>query len=191
MKIPNLSKSFHLFLYIIVVIMAAEILFLVQQNRKLRGIVKDRLQTTRNIPGGLERGIIAPAIVSETVKGTMFNMKESAGSKILLIFFSTRCPACLEDIDNWQYLQLICQENDTKMVGIAFGKKQQVRKFAEVYDLSFDIIADSVGSISGLYKVGTIPQKLLINERSCIEHVSFGMSDESDISFMLQLVKGS
>jgi peroxiredoxin Q/BCP len=190
MKEEKSSKYFQYFLYTILFIMAGEIFFLINQNRKLQAMI-GKQQPEREIMKGLDLGSVVPSFSRETISHTTFNIDEVKGSKVVTIFFSTKCPGCIKDIDNWKHLYDLCLKNNTKVLGVSTGDKATINKFAELYDLKFDIIADTTGNLSGLYKVGIIPQKLIINENSQVEYISHGYSNQNELSALIDIIKGT
>jgi len=79
----------------------------------------------------------------------------------LLVFFSTSCQVCWEDLIKMKYF-LHKQSIDIKLIGVSRDLKEDLVKFAEMYSIDCPVISDRRGELYKKYQVDLEPFKLII-----------------------------
>jgi len=121
-------------------------------------------------PDALEKGstqVNMPAIPFKavTLKGdTVMFPKDYNGKYILLDFWSTSCPHCIEDIRNC-YKNLYKQYGGDKfeIVGVADDSKSKVERFVSQNMIAWTMIPAPKSFIQKLYMIDSYPALYLIN----------------------------
>ena len=167
---------------VIFLIMAIEIFFLVRQNRTLRGEIAG---LTHPLPESIEIGTSAPQFVLTDLHGNSVSPSDYEGTNLLLIFFSTECPACLMDIPNWKRLAAL--ESDTlHVLGICGAELEETKDFVDSYALDFRIAMDPEKKAREIYRCGTVPQKILIDRGGKVVFVEAGAIRHNETGKMEQ-----
>ena len=101
----------------------------------------------------------------------MFSLDAYRGQVVLLDFWSTSCPPCLQQIP---ILQRIHSEfSDVKVVGVAVGGESlaQLKTFATRRNVSYPLVQDAKGVAATVYNVSSLPTLFIVNpEGVIIEH---------------------
>jgi len=79
----------------------------------------------------------------------------------LLVFFSTSCQVCWEDLLEMKYF-LHKQSIDIQLVGVSRDLREDLEKFADMYSIDCPVISDRKGELYKKYQVDLEPFKLLI-----------------------------
>ncbi len=83
----------------------------------------------------------------------------------LLVFFSTSCQVCWEDLIKMKYF-LHKHSLDIRLVGVSKDLKEDLVKFAEMYSIDCPVVSDRKGELYKKYQVDLEPFKLiLLNSR--------------------------
>ena len=85
-----------------------------------------------------------------------------AGSgPVLLVFFSTDCPVCYDDLFESRYL--VDQEGfAVAVVGVFSGLREDLRVFLEKYRWGLPVVLDRRKVLFRKFKVDTVPYKALL-----------------------------
>jgi peroxiredoxin len=79
----------------------------------------------------------------------------------LLVFFSTSCQVCWEDLIKMKYF-LHKQSIDITLIGVSRDLKEDLERFAEMYSCDCPVIYDKKGELYRKYQVNLEPFKLII-----------------------------
>ena len=85
-----------------------------------------------------------------------------AGSgPVLLVFFSTDCPVCYDDLFESRYL---VDRNgfDVAVVGVYSGRREDLRVFLEKYGWALPVVLDRRKVLFRKFKVDAVPYKALL-----------------------------
>jgi peroxiredoxin len=120
-------------------------------------------------PNALEKGstqVNMPAVPFKavTLKGdTIMFPKDYKGKYVLLDFWSTSCPHCIEDIRNcYRNLYKKYAGDKFEIVGIADDPKSKVEKFISQNMITWTMIPAPKSFIQGLYRIDSYPALYLI-----------------------------
>lgn len=112
------------------------------------------------------------------LKGTSRNIKDWNGKVVMLNFWATWCPPCLEEIPEFIELQEAYGEQGLQIVGVAVDDEQAVRAFADGMDFNYPILPGDTDAIelSRRYgnQQGVLPYTVFINRQGEISHVIQG-----------------
>ena len=181
----DLNRKIYLPIMIVIfLIMGIEIIILTYQNRYLNSILKDR-RIKMNI--GLRVGDKI-ANLNNFFEGKLtYKISNNSEQKLLLIFFSQDCHACLMDISNWEKI-LDKIEGRIKLVGISLGKEKETNEFVKKNNINFDVIIDDNLSIAKNFQIRSIPAKILINMDNVIEFIQIGTGSKSSNDKLMQII---
>ena len=94
-------------------------------------------------------------------------------------FWATYCPFCLEDIEHLKELQQELRHHDFKILGITSDTRESLNDFFQAREtLPWPSLYGSDAAILGkTYKVSTIPRVMLLDRDGTIIAVARGIND--------------
>lgn len=125
--------------------------------------------------------------------GTPLNMQSFQGQALLVNFWATWCPPCVEELP---LLESIWRENSVnrlQVVGLAVDQPSSVRKFLEKNQLTFPIglagltgttLARSLGN-----SVSALPFSVLFDSKGQIRAQKMGKLEANELSVWIQSLK--
>lgn len=108
-------------------------------------------------------GAKLPDFTLETLKGEKVNLRELEGKIVVLNFWATWCPYCVQEMPDLQKLK----ENNDDMVLLTINvdeEKDKVEKYIKDGGYDFQVLLDKGGEISSQYFVTGLPATYFINE---------------------------
>ena len=176
----NLLKALkkHRFgiLAVFLVLLALENALLIRENRKYRAELAKAhdhaISLTETKP--LDRQLVgaqAPPFTLATVDDTLAFLGDFKGRRLVLIFFTTDCPACQESAFTWRLAAMLPGWEGADILGISPGTFEELRDFGEEHALDFSICLDSDRAVFRQYNVTYVPQAFWIDEQGIIREV--------------------
>jgi peroxiredoxin len=130
-------------------------------------------------------GQMAPSFGVTTLDGAKISPEELRGKVVLVNFFATWCPPCLEEMphlekDVWR------QFKGDKFALVALGwehKNEELLPFRQEHQLTFPIAGDPDGKVFSKYAEAFIPRNFLIgvDGRIVYEAAGYNPKDFSDL----------
>lgn len=138
---------------------------------------------------GLEVGQNAPNFQLNNIKGEVVNLSDFKGKVVLLNFWATWCPPCVEEMPEMQ--DFYDDRNADKIEILAINATNFERSstmpidFVKQHQLTFPILLDSEGDVVELYKVRFFPTTYILDEDGVIrEIISYPLEKESIEEFI-------
>jgi peroxiredoxin len=123
---------------------------------------------------GIMTGQRAPDFTLNDLSGKTFTLSGLRDKKpVLLIFWATWCPACLQAIPYFSEIYTQYSPRGLEVVAINIATNDplpRVQSFQEVTKLPYRILYDEKNEVSRLYAVFGIPTSLLIDRDGIIEY---------------------
>lgn len=161
------AQLWSIILIVIVLVMGVEILFLVQENRKLR----EALAHSRGPVQILSPEEKVPSLVGVNLKGEEFKVEYPSAQKTVLFFFSPACPACEENLDFWKRLYESRRSGKLRIVAATNSDREKTEEFARKFQLGFPVLMVSDLKLLDKYKVEAVPQTMLIDTSGTVQKV--------------------
>ena len=167
-NIPWYSTFLHLTLAALTVVS----FLLMNENRALRGAIGPR-EITPEV-GELLQPIAGRGLDGQSVE---IVFEHSEREKMLLVF-TTTCPACKQNLGNWQVLWERYREN-YDIVGISIDSIEATRSYVEANDLPFDIVVpEEPAEFSLQYRIAGVPETIHASIDGRVEKVWLGILPE-------------
>ena len=123
---------------------------------------------------GIMTGQRAPDFTLNDLSGKTFTLSELRDKKpVLLIFWATWCPACLQAIPYFSDMYAQYSPRGLEVISINIASNDplpRVQSFQEVTKLPYRILYDGKYEVSRVYGVFGSPTSLLINRDGIIEY---------------------
>jgi len=169
------TQLWSIILIVLVLVMGVEILFLVQENKKLR----EALSHSRGPVKILNPEEKVPSLVGVNLKGEEFRLAYPSPEKTVLFFFSPDCPACEENLEFWKKLYQDHGSEKLRIVGATNSDRDKTEEFVKKFQLTFPVMIVSDVSLLDKYKVEVVPQTMLIDTSGKVQKVWPGSLQEN------------
>lgn len=119
----------------------------------------------------------------ETLAGETVNTKELAGRPIVVNFWGTFCPPCVEETPALQRVYEKYQSQGVVLLGVNLGEKPVVRvsQFAERFGVTYPILLDPELDVRDRYGVRHYPTTFFIDATGVVREVKVGGMSEGYI----------
>ena len=123
---------------------------------------------------GRRVGDLAYDFTLKDLNGNTWSMEKLRGSKVVhLVFWASWCVPCLQEIPLLREAREQFAADGLEVLGVVVPMNQTppiVRAVARDYKITYPILFDAEGDLSGKYKVATIPQNFLIGRDGIIRY---------------------
>jgi len=120
------------------------------------------------IEGKLEVGDKVPDFTMNSLNGEKISSKDYLGSIYLLVFFNTRCPDCLESLDNLKKSLNKQKDLEIKVLLVSKDNRKRTKKFVEENRINFSVFIDEEDLSRKKFKTIIIPSFFLINDEGIL-----------------------
>ncbi|MFW5910327.1 MAG: peroxiredoxin family protein [Thiohalospira sp.] len=122
----------------------------------------------------------APDVTVETLEGKQLELADLRGQPVLVNFWATDCPGCIEEMPHLKELYTDLSDDGLQMVAIAmsYDDPEADRQLAERRDLPWRITHDADGSLAKAFgDVNLTPTTFLIDPEGRIVQETIGVLD--------------
>ncbi len=137
-------------------------------------------------------GDTAPEFTIRTDGGLTVSRSNFGGRLLVLNFWATWCPPCLEEMPSLDEFQRRFKEDGVVVLGISVDEEEEAyRRFLERTKVSFLTARDPTASISSQYGTFRYPETYVIDQRGKVLQKIIGpavWTDERMISYIKSLL---
>ena len=129
------------------------------------------------MPAGLRQ---APPLVGQTLDGRTLTLEQLRGKPVLVTFWATTCPSCVEEMPHLIELYRELNPKGLEIIGVAmaYDPPEQVRAMAAKRQIPYPIVLDAQGRIAGEFdNVRLTPTSVLISPEGRIVQYRLGLLD--------------
>ena len=129
------------------------------------------------MPAGLRE---APPLVGKTLDGRTLTLEQLRGKPVLVTFWATTCPSCVEEMPHLIELYRDLNPKGLEIIGVAmaYDPPDQVRAMAKQRQIPYPIVLDSQEQIAREFdNVRLTPTTVLISPQGRIVHYRLGLVD--------------
>jgi peroxiredoxin len=107
------------------------------------------------------------------LSGNKVSLDSYNGKVVLLVFFTTWCPSCQDEIPQIEAIYRKYRSKNFEAVGVNLREnRDSVQIFAKENKISFTILLDEKGDVGALYKVKYIPMIFILDRSGQIKYSS-------------------
>lgn len=155
-------------LVVIVVVMGAEVVYLIIQNRRLQAMLDDPMQYLQT----LQPEQVVPAIRGLDVNGVDVSLQYGPGQPhTLLTWFSAGCGACKGNFGYWNEVHGKLESRGVRMIGFCSGTLEEARQVVAEYGIAYAVISVTDRFLVDAYKGNLLPQTVLIDPNGQVTQV--------------------
>lgn len=140
-------------------------------------------------------GDLAPDFQLEDTKGNKVSLSDLRGKIVLVNFWATWCPPCIEEMPSMERLNEVLAGDDFVMLAINTEEngRSVVPAFLEKTPYTFPILYDDKGVVQKSYGVFKFPESFIIRKDGTVAEKIIGPLDWSSlktITYLKGLIKG-
>ncbi len=125
-------------------------------------------------------GVRAPDFTVTNLDGGAIHLADLKGKRVVLNFWATWCPPCLEEIPNFIRLRRAASLTNVVILGISTDDRAPQKAFARRQGINYPLTI--MGNMPSPYQdVDMIPVTMFIDRNGIIQHVLFGPQDFADL----------
>jgi peroxiredoxin len=130
-------------------------------------------------PVHAQKGPQAPNFTLPGLDGRMVSLSDYRGKVVLLNIWATWCPPCVAETPSLDRLYKMFKDEDFELLAVSVdeGGKKVVEDFMKKKNLSFPVLLDPQGYISGLYRTTGVPESFIIRKDGTIDNKIQGAID--------------
>ena len=179
-----MNKSLHTIMYLLLAVTSGIAGYLLFQSRYApeSAEIPAHLSSARGHASMV--GLMRPDFSLPDLEGRQHVPGEWSGKILVLNFWATWCPPCLQEIPAFIRLQEKYASRDVQFVGIALQKAEEVRDFVITKGINYPILtgeAEVIG-VAEAYgnSIGALPYTVIIDQAQRIAFIKRGPLPESE-----------
>lgn len=176
-------KSRHIILAIVIVIIIGLILVLQNRGRFLGGGESLDLGPLTDLVVG-EVGLEAQDFVLLDYNDTSRQLSNYRGTPIVLNFWATWCPFCIDELPDFQeaYAELGQNGAAFKIIAVNRGESvEQAKSFTDPMSLTFDLLLNRADDVARAYNLRAMPSTYFIDANGVIVDIKRGPMDAEEV----------
>jgi peroxiredoxin len=134
-----------------------------------------------NVPlpgGGVEVGKPAIDFTLADLAGKKITLSDYKGKVVLLNFWATWCPYCVEEMPSLQLLYDRYKGKKFELLAVSVGEElSDVKKFAEKGGYQFKILLDKDKNVGRQYRAFSLPLTYIIDKKGIVVDKIIGSRD--------------
>lgn len=136
----------------------------------------------------------APSFTIKNGAGEDVSLSDYKGRKVIVNFWASWCPPCIEEMPEFQALhnELDPEETILLAVNLTDGQRETKRladEFLEENNLDLNVLYDTRGDAFYGFNITSIPQTFIIDEEGLVQYAIMGMTDKQTIDAILERMK--
>ena len=125
-----------------------------------------------------EKNVPAPDFFLEDLYGRRVGLKDFRGKVVLLNFWATWCPPCIQEMPTMERLHRELNREGFEVVAVNFREsREEVRKFFTELGLTFTALLDKDGKVFEKYGALGLPVSYIINQKGALVGKASGYKD--------------
>jgi len=140
-------------------------------------------------------GDVAPDFTLQDTKGKTVTLSELRGKVVMVNFWATWCPPCIEEMPSMERLNKFMAEENFVMLAINTEKdgRTVVPAFLKKTPYDFPILYDDQGTVQQQYGVYKFPESFIVGKDGTVVEKIIGPLDWSSpktVAYLKSLAKG-
>lgn len=165
-----------------------------EKQRNTKEITKQLAENTvkqispdEMVETGPKVGKAAPDFELTTLTGETVKLSDLRGKKVIVNFWATWCGPCREEVPALEKFYQEYKDKNLEVLAVNLTKdelkEENVKEFAETFDMSFPVPLDKAGTVGEQYQIYYVPTSYFINEEGIITLKSGPMTYEQMVQF--------
>jgi len=129
-------------------------------------------------PGPAVQGEVAPEFRFKDQSGTEFSLSQLRGKVVLVNFWGTFCPPCVDEMPSLQQLQRRMANKPFELLALSVDTSwEPVNRFMKENGFSLRVYADFDKQISTLYGTNMWPETYVVDKKGKVAYKVIGPKD--------------
>ena len=141
--------------------------------------------------GGYPPDFTLPALDAGSADGAPIHLSEHRGHVVLVNFWATWCPPCIEETPSLEALSNNMRKLGVEVIGVSVDQDPAaVKKFIDEHNLSFPIVLDPDQRVASRYGTSKFPETYILDRDGRVAEKIIGATNWADpqmISFVKNL----
>ena len=144
-------------------------------------MVSTTSRTSREVVQPVAAGDLAPAFQLEDTNGNQVSLSDLRGKVVLVNFWATWCPPCIEEMPSMDMLNKVMAGYDFVMLAINTEEngRSTVADFLKKTPYNFPILYDDKGVVQKRYGVFKFPESFIVGKDGIVAEKIIGPLDWS------------
>lgn len=131
-------------------------------------------------------GEIAPNFILTDINGKKHSLNDYKGKNVMLLFWATWCPPCLQEIPHLIFLRNKVSDDELAILAISDERLSKVKNFVERVKINYTVFA-AAGNLPSPYNtIRAIPSTFFIDPQGRIKIVAEGATSFGEILAILR-----
>ena len=124
----------------------------------------------------IHEGDLAPEFRLQALDGSTVNLADFRGKVVMVHFWATWCPPCVEEMPMLEQLYRSLGSTDFKILAVSVdeGGAGAVAEFMQRNGLSLPALLDPGKSVAGLYGTFKFPETYILDRRGVVKYKAIG-----------------
>jgi len=126
-------------------------------------------------------GVLAPDVTVRTLEGEQIQLSELRGRRVILDFWATWCPPCVQEIPHFIELHEETSRDELMIVGVSDEEEGTLKSFVQKQGINYPIGTVEEDLPSPYADVMSIPTTFVIDRNGVIQAVLVGYHELKDL----------
>jgi peroxiredoxin len=127
---------------------------------------------------GPQVGMPAPDFTLPDLEGELHDLSEFRGRVVVLNFWATWCPPCIDEMPSLQRLHQALSERGVAVIAVSVDERfSDVPDFVEKFDLTFPVLYDEGKKVSRKYQTFKYPETYILDREGRLKSKVVGPRD--------------
>jgi len=137
----------------------------------VKNIKKVQFKKTKNHLVEIKKKTISPNLDLTDFNNKNINLKDHQGKVILVNFWATWCPPCVEEIPSLNKLGEFYKDQKFKIISVDFQETPEtLMEFSKRIPINFPVLLDLDGKVSNQWKIFSFPSSFIIDKKGFIRY---------------------
>ena len=137
----------------------------------------------------MEEIMYAPEFELMDLEGNMVKLSDLRGTNLIINFWATWCPYCVDEMPDLQKLHDKYKDDDFMVIAINVREKEsKAREYLEENNIEIPVLLDSEGTASYNYGANSIPLSVAVNKNGIIVTGKLGMMTYDEMESMYKMI---
>lgn len=127
-----------------------------------------------------------PTIQATLIDGTKFDSKQLTGKPLMINFWGTWCPTCVQEAGN---IARVSKKYNVLTIAVNSGSNENIKKWLSKRDISYPVLNDASGIWSKKFNIEVFPTTFIYDSKGNLKFTETGYSTTVGLLGRLKLAE--